>query len=89
MSITGFWILLYYALKKSVTLVTSSRVLVEPDQQDKLGAMISCNITKIYRIVNYNKSIATKQISQTGYRISILIYGTFVLHPLKTFTTTV
>ena len=37
MSISGFWILLYYAFKKSVTLVPPSGVLVEGGQQDKLA----------------------------------------------------
>ena len=37
MSITGFWIFLYYALKKSVTLEASSGVLVEAGQQDELA----------------------------------------------------
>ena len=51
--------------------MASNGVLVEPDQRDKLAATISCNSTKIYRIINYNKSIATGQISQSS-----LVYET-------------
>ena len=61
-SITGFWILLYYALKTSVTLVASSVISMEPGQRDKLAANFSCNSTKSYRIISYNKSIATGQL---------------------------
>ena len=50
MSIAGFWILLYYGLKKSVTLVPSSGVPVEPDPRGMLAATFSCNNMKRYRI---------------------------------------
>ena len=52
------------SIKKSVTLVAPSGVLVEPGQRDKLAATISCNSTQSYRIISCNKSIATGQISQ-------------------------
>ena len=41
--------------------MATSGVLAELDQRDKLAAAISCNSTKIYRIVSCNKSIATAQ----------------------------
>ena len=57
LSITGFWILLYYALKKVSETDGILRVFVKPDQWVTLAATISCNTTKIYWIVNCKKSV--------------------------------